>query len=182
MMQLQISSELFIPLISAFVGGVLAILGNLLLEWYRGWAKRRRLRRNLAIEIQDIMIVLSVLHNDDERLANELERGAWQSEIHHPYYNAHRENIMILSASEIRSVDSFYNHVDFIHNELYESDSPRVAVIRLSSAMAHTDYNNAYDSLTSPVSRLKQRIKQLVFSSDEPNITLEGKHILDNET
>lgn len=180
-MQLQVLLDLPLNLVSALIGGALAILGNLLLEWYRGWAKRRRLRRNLAIEIQDIMIALSVLHNHNDKLANELERGAWESEIRHPYYDAHQENLMILSSHEIRSVGSFYNRVGSIHNEIYESDSPRVDVIKLSLAMAYTDYKNAYDSLTSPVSRLRQRIEQLFLSSDEPSITLEGEHILDDE-
>lgn len=180
-MQLPVLPELPLNLVSALIGGALAILGNLLLEWYRGWTKRRRLRRNLAIEIRNIMIALSAIHNHDERLANEIEQGAWKSEIHHPYYDAHRENIMILSAHEIRSVDSFYNRVDFIHEELYDSDSPREDVIKLSSAMARTDYDNAYNALTSPVRRLRQRIDHLSFSSDEPCITLEGDHILEDE-
>lgn len=66
----------------------------------------------------------------------------------------------------------FNNRVGSIHNEIYESDSPRVDVIKLSLAMAYTDYKNAYDSLTSPVSRLRQRIEQLFLSSDEPSILL----------
>ena len=182
MLQLQASSELLIPLVSAFVGGVLAILGNLVLEWYRAWATRRRLRRNLMIEITEIMVNLSALYNMPDELLDEVEDGEWESKVLHPYYDAHRQNIMVLSALEIRKIEQFYTRVDFVHGKIYDTPSPELQPILLSIAITKSLYDDVHEALHSPIFRLKYQAKQLLRSSDEPDISLELPTSMENDS
>ena len=67
-MQLQLILDLPLTLISTLIGGGLAILGSIAVEVYRGWVRRRKLRRILAIETRKIMQVLSNLYEKEMTL------------------------------------------------------------------------------------------------------------------
>ena len=155
-MQLQVSSNLLIPLISALVGGLLAILGNLILEWYRGWTKRRRLRRNLTVELREISSNLLAMYQMPEAVFHEMDEEEWQSDLLHPYYDAHRDNLLLLSATEIGAVDDFYADVDRIRNKLYHTESPNVRSIFIKIAATINRYEMTNKALNSPKYRLRR--------------------------
>lgn len=56
--------DLPVPLISAFLGGILALLGSAVFNWNQRRIERKRLRRILAIEMSQIALSLFVTRDE----------------------------------------------------------------------------------------------------------------------
>lgn len=179
-----------IPLVSALLGGLLALLGSALFNWNQRRIERKRLRRVLAMEMEGLYVaVTSFYDNDSEKLGGALdgidpptrsiyhEYDGSESEIHsskqamlgdhdyllHPQYNRLQNDLRFLSRYEIKVTMEFFEWVDSLRSVVkkYDYDERPDYSENLHSRNAIIAFHRIYPYLTGNVlSRWKYRQKR----------------------
>ena len=179
---------LSIPLVSALIGGLLALLGSALFNWNQRRIEQKRLRRILAMEMGGLYIAVQAFYdNESEKFGGALDRvdSPTRSAYHeyddtetniyssrqtmllehdnlrHPQYDNVQNDLRLLSRYEIKVVMEFYEWNDLLKTILDKYDDPPASSENLYSRNAILAYQRIHPYLTgNVVYRWKHRQKR----------------------
>lgn len=160
----QISStgfEILPLLLSSFIGGVLAIMGDAVLNWRRRRIERNRLRRALLTEIERMDKALKKVKDTSENTTIDQEffplwfypdpNAALPTSLYHENMDALR----MLSASEIEKIVEFYTNIRGVRSglpaDMDELLTPRTVALTETSIEQREDIARELKRRMAPV-------------------------------
>lgn len=111
-----------IPLVSALLGGVLALLGSALFNWNQRRIERKRVRLALSVEMKMLKDTLDEFPDTeegpenrhsptDERVIGDVYSG-YEASLVYPQYDENRGDLSSLSRYEVKRLIKFYDYID----------------------------------------------------------------------
>lgn len=147
-MILQVYANVAVPLVSAIVGGVIAIAGNALLNWNQRRINRNRLRWLFLVEMNTVSSYIEDFTKNKTSLDKINENPElYRHNLRHPVYESNLDKIMLLSEYEMRGISLFYQDVErmqmaIINDEISDSE------ILSSGRLAISMYNDTQSDFT----------------------------------